>query len=155
MYILRINTNHYIQHPTPLFSLLQPASPHRPKCMYLVYPAVQVLHKYKKKQFKKYNKFFFKQQSKKKITNLSTKSRVSWLLLLPRSHVNSVYILLADRNILFTPQNVKKLNETLFAILDFHNLLLQHLKQSFFYGSTINLHTFFTHLKMSVSCPLV
>lgn len=78
----------------------------------------------KKKQFKKYNNFFFKQQSKKKVTNLSTKSRVSWLLLLPRSHVNSVYTLLADRNFPFTPQNIKKLNVKLIAIFDFHNLLL-------------------------------
>lgn len=153
MSILRI-ANHYIQHPTPFLSVLNPPLPiDQSACTWFIQ-----LYRYyinKKKQFKKYNNFFFKQQSKKKVTNLSTKSRVSWLLLLPRSHVNSVYTLLADRNIPFTPQNIKKLNVKLIAILDFHNLLLQHLKQSFFYGSTINLHTFFTHLKMSVSCPLV
>lgn len=124
MYILRINTNHYIQHPTPFLSLLQPASPHKTQVHVLGLSSCIGITLIKKKQFKKYNNIFFKQQSKRKVTNLSTKSCVSWLLLLPRSHVNRVYILLADRNILFTPQNVKKLNEKLFAILDFHNLLL-------------------------------
>lgn len=130
MSILRI-ANHYIQHPTPFLSVLNPPLPIDPSaCSWFIQ-----LYRYyinKKNSLRNTIIFFFKQQSKKKVTNLSTKSRVSWLLLLPRSHVNSVYTLLADRNIPFTPQNIKKLNVKLIAIPDFHNLLLQDLKQSFF-----------------------
>lgn len=129
MSILRI-ANHYIQHPTPFLSVLNPPLPIDPSaCTWFIQ-----LYRYyiNKKNSLRNTIFFFQTTVKKKGTNLSTKSRVSWLLLLPRSHVNSVYTLLADRNIPFTPQNIKKLNVKLIAILDFHNLLLQDLKQSFF-----------------------